>query len=516
MVMENQKNQKNSVVDLKRLDRFIHRISGTRETPALIQMVAGSGEWMELIRELVNTAPENDPELWRQFSRACRRRNQDPDKLRARLVPVAQSLGLIVHDNQQQDYYILLGIDSLASSEEVQKAYHRKAKSLHPDTRESGGDDQAFIQLTDGYRVLKDPVLRAHYDQSRQSMDAWCEGPECVDEDIDEAGRKSRRSRYILQLSGVVALMIFTALIFNMIYESRAINDGFYIAPEPEKSVSDSSEKKIVEKNPEADRRGDRLKQDSPKGESPAPDLSERATSISSRDGDKKTNPVSFGISNLDRKQVVRSDLTVSSDEKIHSPPSPNIEIKDKEGINKVAEVKPEKKPDENKVPPLQEKNRAENNPGLNQQRAGREADHDTAKKASVLLQKFAEEEGEIQRVSAFIRTYSETYEKRDYAEFSRLFTEDATENGKAFSELVSDYRRTFTIIEKLEYKIELHKTSLFVDQEVIRTEGIYKIVWQPYEGDRGESEGPISFEIVKRNGEYRVRKLKYDQIKPK
>ena len=94
MVMENEKNKKSSVVDLNRLVQFIHRISVTRETPVLIQIVAGSGEWMELTQELVNTAPENDPELWRQFSRACQRKRLDPDKLRARLVPVARSLGL--------------------------------------------------------------------------------------------------------------------------------------------------------------------------------------------------------------------------------------------------------------------------------------------------------------------------------------------------------------------------------------------------------------------------------------
>jgi len=358
MVMENEKNQNSSVADLNRLDQFIHRISGTRETPALIQMVAGSGEWMELTRELVNTAPVNDQELWRQFSRACQRKKLDPDKLRARLVPVARSLGLSVYDNQQQDYYTILGIDPSTSPEGIRKAYHRKAKSLHPDTRKSSGDDQAFIQLADGYQVLKDPVLRAHYDQSRQSMEAWCEGPECIDENRYETGHKSRRNRYILQLGGVVVLMILVGLIFNVIYESRAINDGFYTAPEPEKTVSDpgakgkpsnQNESEIVKEGQEADQVVDRLKQDETKGESAASVLSERATSIPSVSIDKEPNRVSTGISNLDRNQIDGTDLTVSSDEKAvssdektRSVASNNIEIKDNEAINKGAEVKPE------------------------------------------------------------------------------------------------------------------------------------------------------------------------------
>ena len=171
--------------------------------------------------------------------------------------------------------------------------------------------------------------------------------------------------------------------------------------------------------------------------------------------------------------------------------------------------------PIEKIVPPLKEKIWAENDSGFDQQIRGTEADRDTAIKASALLQKFAEEEREIKRIRAFIRTYSETYEKRDYAKFSRLFTEDATENGRAFTELAPDYRRTFTVIEELDYEIELHRTSLLVDQEVIRTEGVYRISWQPYNGLRKISEGPISFEIVERNGEYRVIKLEYGPIEP-
>jgi hypothetical protein len=61
-----------------------------------------------------------------------------------------------------------------------------------------------------------------------------------------------------------------------------------------------------------------------------------------------------------------------------------------------------------------------------------------------------------------------------------------------------------------------MHKTSFLVDQGVVRVGGVYKITWQPYDGMLQESEGPISFEIVKRNGKYRVRKLVYGQIKPK
>lgn len=513
--MANKKN--NSDLDLNRLDRFIHRISGTRETPALIQMVAGSGEWMEFTRELINLAPESDPELGRQFRRACQRRKLDPDKLMARLVPVAQSLGLSIYGSQQQDYYTLLGIDPSASPDDIRKAYHRKAKSLHPDTRKDDGDDRAFIQLADGYQVLEDPVLRAHYDQSRESLDAWCEGPACLDENEDSPDRRSRRNRYILQLSGVVVLMIFVALVFNVIYESRSISDGYYAAPESLKTVSDSdeeetvvnkSESEIVEKSREADRPVDRLKKDATKGESAAPAASVRATGISSRRVDRKPKRDSSGVSRSSRKQIAGIDPGIDTDP----------------GIGKVAAKKPENRGREPSLIKPKETQPVENmkdSPTIPKRvvappvQTGSEMKTEK-KKASALLRKFAEEESEIKRINAFIRKYSETYEKGDYSEFSRLFTEDATENGTAFLELAPDYRRTFTTKEKLEFDIELHKTSLFVDQDVIRTEGIYRIAWQPYNGARKKSEGSISFEIVKRSGEYRVQKLEYGRIKPK
>jgi hypothetical protein len=375
-------------------------------------------------------------------------------------------------------------------------------------------------------------------------MDAWCEGPACIDENRDEREHKSRRNRYILQLSGVVVLMVFTALIFNMIYESRAINDGFYMAPESEKPVSDSSEKRIFGKNLENGQVIDRLIHGGSEGKPSTPDLDERAASISSTGVDKKPYRVSAGSPNLHQKQVA---LKASGDQKAR--PLANSVIKKRPQAEKrlsrstkeedkgavenrgdsgtheqrgvVSQVQAgipkesEKKPIENKVPPLTEKFRSRNDSGFDQQISVIEADRDTAIKASALLQKFAQEEREIKRIRAFIRKYSETYEKKDYAKFSRLFTEDATENGRAFIELAPDYRRTFTVIEKLDYEIELHRTSLLVDQEVIRTEGVYRISWQPYNGMRKISEGPISFEIVERNGEYRVIKLEYGQIKP-
>ncbi len=62
-------------------------------------------------------------------------------------------------------YYTVLGIDRDASSEEIRRAYRKRALELHPDR--NGGSraaEEAFKELTEAYAVLGDPSRRAGYD----------------------------------------------------------------------------------------------------------------------------------------------------------------------------------------------------------------------------------------------------------------------------------------------------------------------------------------------------------------
>jgi curved DNA-binding protein CbpA len=65
-------------------------------------------------------------------------------------------------------YYELLGIDITASSEEVKRAFRRRAKELHPDLRASVGDTVVEMQaLIRAYETLIDPDRRDDYDRRR-------------------------------------------------------------------------------------------------------------------------------------------------------------------------------------------------------------------------------------------------------------------------------------------------------------------------------------------------------------
>lgn len=62
----------------------------------------------------------------------------------------------------RKDYYIILGIASDATLEEVKSAFRRRAMELHPDT--SGRESGPFLEAQEAYGVLSDPERRRRYD----------------------------------------------------------------------------------------------------------------------------------------------------------------------------------------------------------------------------------------------------------------------------------------------------------------------------------------------------------------
>jgi curved DNA-binding protein len=64
-----------------------------------------------------------------------------------------------------KDYYATLGVDRKATGAEIQKAYRKLARKLHPDVNKTPEAEARFKEITEAYEVLKNDDKRAKYDQ---------------------------------------------------------------------------------------------------------------------------------------------------------------------------------------------------------------------------------------------------------------------------------------------------------------------------------------------------------------
>lgn len=85
-----------------------------------------------------------------------------------------------------RDFYEVLGLSRDADQSEIQRAYRKRARTLHPDINKDPGAEEGFKELSEAYDVLSDPDLRTRYD-------AFGEDFRRVGADVDpDAYRRSR------------------------------------------------------------------------------------------------------------------------------------------------------------------------------------------------------------------------------------------------------------------------------------------------------------------------------------
>jgi curved DNA-binding protein len=85
-----------------------------------------------------------------------------------------------------RDFYEVLGLSRDADQSEIQRAYRKLARTLHPDVNKDPGAEERFKGLSEAYDVLSDPDQRKRYD-------AFGEDFRRVGADVDpDAYRRSR------------------------------------------------------------------------------------------------------------------------------------------------------------------------------------------------------------------------------------------------------------------------------------------------------------------------------------
>jgi len=66
---------------------------------------------------------------------------------------------------EYKDYYKALGISKTATQKEVQAAYRKLARKLHPDVNKKPDAEESFKAINEAYEVLKDSEKRKRYDE---------------------------------------------------------------------------------------------------------------------------------------------------------------------------------------------------------------------------------------------------------------------------------------------------------------------------------------------------------------
>jgi hypothetical protein len=74
-----------------------------------------------------------------------------------------------VSQNQFIDYYEILQVSPNAAQDTIQRVFRLLAQRFHPDNRDSG-NDAAFKEVMEAYRVLNDPEQRAAYDVEHRQV----------------------------------------------------------------------------------------------------------------------------------------------------------------------------------------------------------------------------------------------------------------------------------------------------------------------------------------------------------
>ncbi len=64
-----------------------------------------------------------------------------------------------------KDYYEILGVDRDASDADIRKAFHTRARAMHPDVCKEPDAEEKFKEINEAYAVLSDSEKRAYYDR---------------------------------------------------------------------------------------------------------------------------------------------------------------------------------------------------------------------------------------------------------------------------------------------------------------------------------------------------------------
>ena len=119
------------------------------------------------------------------------------------------------HDNDEENFYTMLGVDREATADEIKRAYKKQSLLMHPDKLAQRGkvatdEDQAkFTRMKEAYEVLSDPHKRETYDAVGEKGIKWMEEPFSIDP--QELAHNFANSS-VLDRSKIFSIFVFMAV----------------------------------------------------------------------------------------------------------------------------------------------------------------------------------------------------------------------------------------------------------------------------------------------------------------
>ncbi len=136
------------------------------------------GEWIKdvyVLRDLVDQAVKEEAD-------------SDDEERNQRTGGSTNGQGPSSTQVKDSHYYDLLGVEHTATTQDIKKAYYKKAMQIHPDKNPSPEANKQFQQLSQAYQVLSDPDSRRRYDLSGERNESNPMNPEDLDVGIFFAG----------------------------------------------------------------------------------------------------------------------------------------------------------------------------------------------------------------------------------------------------------------------------------------------------------------------------------------
>jgi len=97
--------------------------------------------------------------------------------------------------SMKRDYYEILGESRAATTQEIHRAFRRRARELHPDINPSPEATRNFQELNEAHQILSNPPLRAQYDRLGYSPRPRPSPPASASAREEQARQESVRAR---------------------------------------------------------------------------------------------------------------------------------------------------------------------------------------------------------------------------------------------------------------------------------------------------------------------------------